>query len=322
MTWNSSHRFTLTSCVLAFEIGFSLLASGRFATAQNLFVAEDGASVGAAYIYEFKPNGTRSTFASGLYAPAALAFNSSGDLFVAGDSAVNGGPPDQGYIYEFTPNGTQSTFASGLVDGPVALAFSSSGDLFVGAGNNIYEYTPNGTQSTFASVNDVGGLAFNSSGDLFASNGVYPADIYEFTPNGTRSTFASTAGEGTPGRLAVNSSGDLFVAGNGGEDKNTGFIFEFTPNGTQSTIATGLDFPAGLAVNSSGDLFASDDISGNIYEYTPNGTQSTFASGLEFPQGLAFAPSPVPEPAAVMLLGSALLLGLGVVYLRRRGAKA
>ena len=155
MTWNSFHRFTLTSCVLAFEIGFSLLASGRFATAQNLFVAEDGASVGAAYIYEFKPNGTRSTFASGLYAPAALAFNSSGDLFVAGDSAVNGGPPDQGYIYEFTPNGTQSTFASGLVDGPVALAFSSSGDLFVGAGNNIYEYTPNGTQSTFASVNDV-----------------------------------------------------------------------------------------------------------------------------------------------------------------------
>ena len=67
------------------------------------------------------PNGTRTTFASGLNGPAALAFNSSGDLFEADFNS--------GYIYEFAPNGTQSTFASGL-NNPNGLAFNSSGDLF------------------------------------------------------------------------------------------------------------------------------------------------------------------------------------------------
>ena len=38
---------------------------------------------GSNNIYKFTPNGTQSTFASGLNSPAGLAFNSSGDLFEA-----------------------------------------------------------------------------------------------------------------------------------------------------------------------------------------------------------------------------------------------
>ena len=48
----------------------------------------------------------RSTFASGLYGPYGLAFNSAGNLFVADYGSGN--------IYEFTPGGVRSTFASGL----------------------------------------------------------------------------------------------------------------------------------------------------------------------------------------------------------------
>ena len=154
------------------------------------------------YIYAFTPNGTRYTIAMVQIQtqPTALAFNSSGDLFVA-----VGGQPDDGDfqnplpagIYEIMPSSTvgfstQSYFASGVVAG--ALAFNSSGDLFVATGGTIDEFTPNGTQSTFASFASgvrVGALSFNSSGDLFvaAAN-----NIYEFTPNGTRSTFASGVG--------------------------------------------------------------------------------------------------------------------------------
>lgn len=112
--------------------------------AQNLFVVDEGSSS----IYEFTPNGTRSTFASGLDGPWGLAFNSAGNLFVANAGANN--------IYEFTPDGTRSTLASGL-NYPTGLAFNSAGVLFATAasGGKIYEFMPNGGSSTFAS-----GLSF------------------------------------------------------------------------------------------------------------------------------------------------------------------
>jgi hypothetical protein len=69
---------------------------------------------GTGYIFEFTPDGTRSTFASGLNGPLGLAFNSAGNLFEADQGT--------GRIYEFTPGGTRSTFASGL-NSPTFLAF-------------------------------------------------------------------------------------------------------------------------------------------------------------------------------------------------------
>ena len=75
--------------------------------AQNLFVANYGnyGNQGNNTISEFTPGGVQSTFASGLSWPAALAFNSTGDLF-----EMDWG---SGTICEFTPGGVQSTFGSG-----------------------------------------------------------------------------------------------------------------------------------------------------------------------------------------------------------------
>src|SRR6266513_6482077 len=78
------------------------------APAQNLFVSSDAAG---GNIYEFTPNGVRSTFASGL--AGALAFDKAGNLFVSdrGNGAIN----------QITPAGLRTTFASGL-DRPTGLA--------------------------------------------------------------------------------------------------------------------------------------------------------------------------------------------------------
>jgi hypothetical protein len=68
------------------------------APGQNLFVSSDA---GGGNIYEFTPNGVRSTFASGL--TGALAFDKAGNLFVADRG--------NGAIYKITPAGLRTTFA-------------------------------------------------------------------------------------------------------------------------------------------------------------------------------------------------------------------
>ncbi len=154
----------------------------------NLFLADYRGN----FIYNFTPDGTRSTFASGLNGPNGLTFDSGGNFFVA-DSLSN-------HIYKYASSGTRSTFAS--FGSPSGLAFDGNGKLFVSNywGNSISEFTPNGSQSICASgLNGPSGLAFDGSGNLFEAD-YGSGSIYEFTPNGTRSTFAS--GFNAPSGLA------------------------------------------------------------------------------------------------------------------------
>src|SRR5258707_9698367 len=92
------------------------------ASARNLFMSDgySGLQHNLGHIYKFRLNGQRTTFASGLSSPRSLAFNISGNLFVA---CVG-----NGHIYKFQPNGVRTTFASGL-SYPYALAFDGGGNL-------------------------------------------------------------------------------------------------------------------------------------------------------------------------------------------------
>ena len=134
-----------------------LIASA--AQGQNVFVSEYGTGT----LYEYTPTGQRSIFASwpAWSGPEGLAFDNSGNLFVAGFAD----------IYKLTPDGQQSTFASGLFYA-AGLAFNTAGNLFAADfGGNIYEFAPDGTRTTFASglVNPQG-LAFDTLGNLFVSS--------------------------------------------------------------------------------------------------------------------------------------------------------
>src|SRR4030095_848971 len=93
------------------------------ASAQNLFAVGLDPTTGDfnGNIDEFTPNGVRSTFASGLTSPFALAFDSGGNLFVADEGS--------GAVYKLTPTGVRTTFALGL-SVTVGLAFDSAGNLF------------------------------------------------------------------------------------------------------------------------------------------------------------------------------------------------
>jgi sugar lactone lactonase YvrE len=158
-----------------------LLPICAFAAPQILFESDFQSGT----IFKFTPDGTKTTFASGLSGPGGLALDASGNLFEADENS--------GTIFKFTPDGTKTTFATGL-NHPFGLAFDAAGNLFEaddGSGT-IFKFTPTGTKTTFAGLLDAPtGLAFDSFGNLFQASGS-DGSIFVFTPGGTpESIFAS-----------------------------------------------------------------------------------------------------------------------------------
>jgi hypothetical protein len=76
--------------------------------AGNLFVSTE-VNPGSDTIFKFTPDGTQSTFATGLNSPRGLAFNRGGILFVA--EIIQTGPGD---ILKFSPSGIKAVFDSGI----------------------------------------------------------------------------------------------------------------------------------------------------------------------------------------------------------------
>jgi sugar lactone lactonase YvrE len=240
---------------------------------------------------------------SGLTDPAAVAFDSSGDLWV-----VDGG---NNRVLEFQApftNGMQaslvigqpnlsstagSTAANGL-NFPTSARFDSSGDLWVADGGNdrILEY-----KAPFST-------GMNASLVLGQSS---------FT---TSNAAATQAGLSIPGSLAFDSSGNLWVA-----DTENNRVLEydlpfsdgmqaslvlgqgsFTSSGA-ATTATGMMGPTEVAFNPAGDLWVADSFNNRILEFAPPFQagasahyvlgQSDYVSTLLDGQGQLYSPTSV-----------------------------
>jgi sugar lactone lactonase YvrE len=235
----------------------------------------------------------------GSDAPRGLAFDSTGNLFVAMNT--------KGEIVKFTSDGHRSTFASGLND-PFGLAFDGAGNLFVAAKQSeggsgvILKFAPDGSRSTFAAGLAVPlGLAFDKAGNLFvvdmAGSGSTGASILKFAPDGNKSTFFTTITTNLgSARLigcagpAIDKAGNLFVSD---RSSGTGRILKFTPDGTRSTFAAGLGAPQVLVFDKAGNLYVSSEeaeitgVNTQILKFAPDGRRNNFAKGLD-PVGLAF----------------------------------
>ena len=291
----------LRNILLSLGVFFALAISTH---AQNLYVSLHGALCGphctdfSGSISEYTPDGMQSTFASGLARPRGLAFDSSGNLFVA---VTYFGPPNQLHarILKFPPLGHQSVFGNFALSFAEGVVTDSGGNVFAIADadvSKIYKFAPDGTRMLFGSTDsDFGfGLALDSAGNLYAAD--FDAQtVYKFTPNGTRSVFAgpSAFAENTgPLGLALDSIGNLFVSTDGDPGNDT--ILMFTPDAMESTFATGLTNPRGLAFDASGNLFVAEfnpAPDGDILEFAPGGgPPSTFASGIDLPLFLTFGP--------------------------------
>jgi hypothetical protein len=235
----------------------------------NLFLAAPNSNS----IFKFSPNGTKSTFATGV--EGALAFDAAGNLFVGVSDAT-------GTIFKFAPDGTKSTFAAG-VGNPVSLTFDPAGNLYAYdlQSGSIFKFAPDGGKSTFKEgkkppsqmfANSIA-IACDRAGNLFAADSESDT-IFKFAPNGIRTTFATKI---KASNLAVDKANNLVAANFWSKD-----IYKFSPDGKKSTLRTALNAPEGLAVDSAGNLFVYDGPD-TIFKFAPNGTKSTFAQNRPEP---------------------------------------
>jgi len=136
--------------VLFIIAGLGLLCTGRWssATPGDLYISQGAGGT----ILKFSPDGMKSTFISGLDFPGAVAFDRTGNLFVA----VGSGQFSD--IAKIAPSGEMTVFATGL-SLPSGLAFDGAGNLYVtessGDTGDILKVTPDGAKSQFSSYVDI-----------------------------------------------------------------------------------------------------------------------------------------------------------------------
>jgi uncharacterized protein (TIGR03437 family) len=198
--------------------------------------------------------------------PVGLAFDSSGNLYIA--DAANS------VIREITTNGNITTFAgdnslgagytgdgaaatSAQLDDPVAVAVDSSGNLYIAdANNNVIREVSGGNITTLVGgVATFGQLHFPDSVVVDQNGNLFIAD--------------------TVGRRIVEFSGGNFIVVAGNES------YGYNGDGIPAIQASLFD-PMSVAVDPSGNIYIADTLNSRIRLVTTNGIINTIA-GTGFP---------------------------------------
>lgn len=252
-----------------------------------------------------------------LNAPRALAFDATGNMYVAdvGSHTVRkvtaagiittvAGTGAAGY------NGDGLPAVSAQLNSPYGLTTDAAGNLYIAdSGNNrIRKVLPDGTiitiagtgsagcsngtgDPTTATLSSPGGMTFDSAGNLLIADNANHV-IRKIDVGGTISTFAGTCGVATylPNGMAADGAGNVYFA-----DATharvyivsaAGTITPFAGSGTQgyggdgSTATAGnvqLNFPYSVAHDGAGDLFIGDSTNHVVRVVTPDGIIHTAA---------------------------------------------
>jgi len=214
---------------------------------------------------------------SGFTAPAGVAVDNAGNVFVA-DSTAN-------VVYELVGGtGTPVALGTGLFK-PNALAVDASGNLFIADTGNARVVEIPVVGSTLApSQQKV--IATGLTAPIALATG--PLDALYIAQSGSLAIYGnrgySTPAPGalitknflSPRALAVDASGNIYIA-----DSTTGQIVEINSYSyAQQVVASGLTMPTGLALDAAGDLFAIDNGTSQVLRIPNIGGTLTFAQAV------------------------------------------
>lgn len=203
---------------------------------------------------------TPTNYITGLGVPTGIAFDGSGNLFVADYNAYK--------VTKITPNLTQSTFISTLNASPQQIAFDGSGNLWIaGSGNfgsEITKTTAAGVVTSYTATNSPYGIAIDAFGNVYYSE-ANSGNIKKINNAGITSTFVT--GLTSPNGMTFDKAGNLIVA-----DKLDGAVKKITPAGVVTTLVSGLANPSNVVYAPNGDLYISTGSLGRIFCFPAGST--------------------------------------------------
>jgi len=212
----------------------------------------------------------------GLNSPVGMAYDTSGNLYVANWSA--------GTVLRFTPDGQRRVFAKGL-SGPSGLAISTGGDIYVASysENVVWRFTPSGEQSVFIrGLATPAGLSFDAHGRLLIANR-QTNQILAAHPNGKIDVVAQDLQ--TPVGAIELPGGDLIVS-------NIAGSVSLVSGSTRAVVInTSLGSPGpGIVLAGDDSAYVVDYGGTTVNHIDRNGKRTVIADGLRSPVGLALAP--------------------------------
>lgn len=243
----------LSVLVLAF-VGHDCRAGGMaFDAAGNLYLSATQS------VIKFAPDGTKTTFATGLMNASGLAFDHKGNLLVSDAGSLS--------IFRFAPDGTKKAYMTEASSS--AMAFDSTDNFYIAQGGSVYKFTPDGVKSTFASgLGTARDIAIDGTGNVFVleSSSDLRASVEKFGPGGEKYPFLFEIRLQNAAGLALDAAGNVYLAGV--TPKDTGHaVLKFTPDGQQSTFAEAPDAntQGSIAINKAGNAFVFNGASMSTY---------------------------------------------------------
>lgn len=200
----------------------------------NLFITSCKQVVGGtdSKVTQITMSGSFSTYATmnaGGFGAYGLAFDPSGNLYVAGFGNSR--------VFKVTSTGSVSTVATyPTIAAPQDVACDAQGNAYVSsaADKKVVKIASDGTTSTLATLSNAPyGVAVDSSGNVYASI-ISTGEILRITANGNVSTFAS--GLTYPRGLTFDADGYLYT--NSGQFD----IVKIATNGSVSAFASSLPY--------------------------------------------------------------------------------